>query len=90
MKKNELIDVVSDKAGLSKADTKRALDALTESIQETLTNGDKVALVGFGTWSCSQRSARTGRNPATGEAIQIPASTGVKFSAGAALKKAIN
>ncbi len=90
MTKAELIAAVASKAGLTKSAAEAAVGAITESITESLSNGDKVTLVGFGSFSTSERKARTGRNPKTGQPIQIPASKGVRFSAGAALKKAIN
>jgi len=90
MTKAELIAMVADKAGLTRAAAEKAVGAITDSITDTLAQGDKVTLVGFGSFSPSQRAARTGRNPRTGAVIQIPASKGVRFTAGAALKKAIN
>jgi len=90
MNKAELIDSIAGKSGLSKADAAKALDAVVESITEGLSNGDRIALVGFGSWSVEQRSARTGRNPRTGDAIQIPAKKVVKFKAGAGLSDAVN
>jgi|TARA_R110002072_G_scaffold25932_10_gene86421 DNA-binding protein HU-beta len=88
--KTELIDVIASAADLSKADAGRALDAVVDSITETLTKGDQVALVGFGTFSVKQRNARAGRNPQTGATIQIAASTVPSFKAGKALKDAVN
>src|SRR5688572_18598564 len=82
--KSELVDQVADKAGLTKADAERAVNALIDSVQRAVAGGDKVTLPGFGSWSATQRAARTGRNPRTGEPVQIAASKGVKFSAGAA------
>ena len=90
MNKSELVDNIAEGAGLSKADAERALNALIESVQGAVSGGDKVTLPGFGSFSVSQRSARTGRNPRTGEPVQIAASKGVKFSAGAAFKSAVN
>ncbi|MDE0951685.1 MAG: HU family DNA-binding protein [Halioglobus sp.] len=90
MNKTELIDVIASAADLSKADAGRALDAVVDSITETLTKGDQVALVGFGTFSVKQRNARAGRNPQTGATIQIAASTVPSFKAGKALKDAVN
>lgn len=90
MNKTELIDSIAGKSGLSKADAAKALDALVESVAEGLSNGDRIALVGFGSWSVEQRSARAGRNPRTGDAIQIPAKKVVKFKAGAGLSNAVN
>jgi DNA-binding protein HU-beta len=88
--KTELIDVIASAADLSKADAGRALDAVVDSITETLTKGDQVALVGFGTFSVKQRNARAGRNPQTSATIQIAASTVPSFKAGKALKDAVN
>ena len=90
MTKSELIYAIAEKAGLSKADTSKALAATLESVTEALKTGDKVALIGFGTFSVSQRAARTGKNPQTGEAIAIPASKAAKFKAGQQLKDAVN
>jgi DNA-binding protein HU-beta len=89
MTKAELIDKIASGAGLSKADASRALDTTLEAIKSTLKKGQKVTLVGFGTFSVSKRKARKGRNPKTGQAINIPASKSPKFSAGKALKDAI-
>ena len=86
MNKTELIDAVAAKAGLSKADAKKAIDAVLGSIAEAVKGGDKVTLVGFGTFSVTERSARTGRNPQTGATIEIPAKKSVKFKAGAGLE----
>ncbi len=90
MNKSELIDSIADGAGLSKADAKRALDAFIDSTGSALKKGDKVALVGFGTFSVSNRSARKGRNPQTGQEIQIAAKNVVKFKAGADLSGSVN
>jgi DNA-binding protein HU-beta len=89
MNKAELIDTVSDETGLSKADSGRALDAITDSITKALKKGDTVSLIGFGTFSVKKRAARTGRNPATGETIKIKASKTPSFKAGKAFKDAI-
>jgi DNA-binding protein HU-beta len=86
MNKTELIDAVAAKAGLSKADAKKAIDAVLGSIAEAVKGGDKVTLVGFGTFSVTERGARTGRNPQTGATIEIPAKKSVKFKAGAGLE----
>ena len=86
MNKTELIAAIADKAGLSKKDAEAALNAFTEIVGKTLKKGDKVQLVGFGTFEVSKRSARTGRNPQTGETIKIKASKAPKFKAGKALK----
>ncbi len=90
MNKAELIDAMAKSANLSKADSKRALEAVTGAITKSLKKGDKVALIGFGTWSITKRTARTGRNPQTGAAIKIAAKKVAKFKAGAALAKAVN
>ena len=90
MNKAELIGSISDKSGLSKADAGKALDAFVSSVTEGLSGGDRIALVGFGSWSVEQRDARTGRNPRTGEEIQIAAKKVVKFKAGASLSDAVN
>ncbi len=90
MNKQDLIAAVADAASLSKNDATAAVDATLDVITETLAGGGEVRLVGFGTFSTSQRAASTGRNPRTGEAIQIPASTQAKFKAGKAMKDAVN
>tara|TARA_Y100000589_G_scaffold205004_1_gene193404 strand:+ start:907 stop:1179 length:273 start_codon:yes stop_codon:yes gene_type:complete len=90
MNKSELIDAIAAEANLSKADAKRALDAFQSAITGALKKGDRIALVGFGSFSVSKRSARTGRNPQTGKEIKIPAKNVVKFKAGAELSKAVN
>lgn len=90
MKKVELIEAVAAKAGLTKADAGRALDATIEAITGALVKGDRVPLVGFGTFATSKRAARVGRNPQTGAEVQIPARTAVTFKAGSALKDAVN
>ena len=90
MNKNEFIDKVADMADMTKADAARAVDAVFDAITEALQKGDDVRLVGFGTFSASKRAAREGRNPRTGETIQIAASIQPKFSAGKGLKEALN
>jgi len=90
MTKSELIDAIAEKAGLSKADASKALSATLESVTDALKAGEKVALIGFGTFGVSLRAARTGKNPQTGEAIAIPASKAAKFKAGQKLKDAVN
>ncbi len=90
MDKSELISSIAEKSGLTKADAGKALDAMIASVTEGLTGGDRIALVGFGSWSVEQRSARTGRNPRTGAEIQIPAKKVVKFKPGAGLSDAVN
>ncbi|RKW08981.1 HU family DNA-binding protein [uncultured Capnocytophaga sp.] len=90
MNKTELIDAIAEEAGLSKADAKKALEAFLASIEKTLKKGDKISLVGFGSWSVSEKPAREGRNPKTGETIKIAAKKVVKFKAGAELSNAVN
>ena len=90
MNKNDLVAAVARRSGLSKADTARAVDGVVDSITSSLRGGTEVRLVGFGTFSVSRRAATTGRNPRTGEKIQIPASNQPKFKAGKALKSAVN
>ncbi len=85
MNKAELIEAMADGANLSKADAKRALDSFLDVTGGALKKGDKVALVGFGTFSVSKRAARKGRNPQTGKEINIPAKNVVKFKAGSEL-----
>lgn len=90
MSKTELVEKIAEKAGLTKADAARALDATLCSITEALKKGDKVALVGFGTFAVSKRDARNGRNPKTGEVVKIAARTAPVFKAGSKLKEAVN
>ena len=90
MNKNEFIDRVADMADMTKADAGKAVDAVFDAITEALKGWDDVRLVGFGTFSAGKRAAREGRNPRTGETIQIPASIQPKFSAGKGLKEALN
>lgn len=90
MNKAELIDKVAEGADISKAAATRALDTVLNSITGALQAGDVVTLVGFGTFQVKDRAARTGRNPRTGEAIQIKASKNPSFKAGKALKDAVN
>jgi DNA-binding protein HU-beta len=90
MNKGELIEAVAGAAGLSRADATKAVDAVLDSITSTLKSGGSVSLVGFGTFSVKARAARMGRNPRTGEAIQIAASNVPGFKAGKALKDAVN
>ena len=89
MNKAELVAAIAEKSGLSKANAKKALDAFIDSISEALANGDRVSLVGFGTWKVAERKARKGRNPRTKEVIEIPAKKVVKFTAGANLAKVV-
>ena len=90
MYKNVLIAAVSDGAGLSKADAGKAVDSVFDSITGSLKAGTEVRLVGFGTFSVTRRQASQGRNPRTGEPIQIPASNQPKFKAGKGLKDSVN
>ncbi len=90
MNKQELIDNIASSADITKAAAGRALDAVTDSITGSLKQGDSVVLVGFGTFSVSSRAARTGRNPQTGQEIQMAAAKGPAFKAGKALKDAVN
>lgn len=90
MNKNDLISSVAADSGLSKADATKAVDAVFDSIEKSLSGGNEVRLVGFGTFSVANRKASTGRNPRTGESIQIPASKQPKFKAGKGLKEAVN
>jgi DNA-binding protein HU-beta len=90
MNKGELIDAVAAAADLSKADAAAALDAVVATITEALQKGEQVSVVGFGTFSVKERAARAGRNPQTGETIQIAASKAPGFKAGKALKDAVN
>ena len=90
MKKVELVEAVATKANLTKADALRAIDATVEDVTEALVKGDKIPLVGFGTFAVSRREGRTGRNPQTGAEVKIPARNAVTFKAGTALKEAVN
>jgi DNA-binding protein HU-beta len=90
MNKRDLVDAIAKKTGVSKASVEAMLKAILGTVTATLAKGGKVAIIGFGTFSTSKRAARTGRNPATGAAIKIPAAKVAKFSAGAGLKKAVN
>lgn len=90
MNKTELVAAIAEKAELSKKDAEKALKAFTETVAETLQNGDKIQLVGFGTFEVSERAAREGRNPKTGETMPIAASKTPKFKAGKALKDEVN
>lgn len=90
MKKADLIDVVAAKAGLTKADANRAIDATFAAITGALKKGDKVPVVGFGTFSVSKRAARNGRNPQTGAVVKIAARNAVSFKAGSQLKESVN
>lgn len=90
MNKTELVAAVAEKAGLSRKDAEAAVKAFTDTIADALKDGDKVQIVGFGTFEVSERAAREGRNPHTGEAMKIAASKAPKFKAGKALKNAVN
>ena len=90
MNKNELIAKVAEDTNLTKADASDAVEAVIANIMKALQGGDDVRLVGFGTFSVSERKATTGRDPRTGNAIQIPASKNAKFKAGKAFKDAVN
>lgn len=90
MSKQELVESIAEKSGLTKADSERALKAYQDSVEETLAKGESVSIVGFGTFSTSKRAERTGRNPKTGENITIAARTAVTFKAGSKLKAAVN
>ena len=90
MNKTELIAAVAEKAELSKKDAEKAVKAFTDVVTEELVKGEKVQLVGFGTFEVSERAARTGRNPQTGAEMEIPASKAPKFKAGKALKDMVN
>ena len=90
MNKNDLIDAVAARTELSKSDSTNAVDSVFEAITDALKKGDDVRLVNFGTFTVTQRAASEGRNPRTGERIQIPASKQPKFKAGKGLKDAVN
>ena len=90
MNKTELVAAIAEKTDLSKADSERALKAFIETVETALKKGDKVQLVGFGTFEVKKTAARTGHNPRTGEKLKIKASKAPKFKAGKALKDAVN
>lgn len=90
MKKVELVEAVAEDTGLTKADATRAIDSIFKTITQALSKGDKVPLVGFGTFDVSKRAAREGRNPRTGATVQIAARNAVTFKPGSALKDAVN
>ena len=90
MTKADLVNSIAEKAGLNKADAEKALKAFTDAVTDALKAGEKVSLVGFGTFSVGDRAARQGQNPQTGAKINIPAAKVPKFEAGKALKDAIN
>ena len=90
MNKKEFIDMIADKASLTKKDAEIALQAVTDSLTELLAKGDSIVLPGFASISVKKRAARTGRNPSTGKPIDIPESNAISFKAGTKLKEAIN
>ena len=90
MNKTELVNKISEQADVTKADAGRAIDAFIEAVTDELKSGGSVSLVGFGTFKVSERAARTGRNPQTGETIQIAASKNPSFKSGKSLKDAVN
>ncbi len=90
MNKAELIDAIAAKSGLDKKQSGAALAAMIESVEEALVGGERVQLVGFGTWSVNRREARMGRNPRNKESIEIPAKNVVRFKPGASLAKSVN
>jgi DNA-binding protein HU-beta len=90
MNKAELISAVAQQSGLTKKDSEAAIDAFVSTVEETLSKGDKVVLVGFGTFEVKKRAARIGRNPQTKEEIKIPASKAPVFKAGKSLKDTVN
>ena len=90
MNKTELVAAVAEQAGLSRKDAEAAVKAFTDVVADALKNGDKIQLVGFGTFEVSERAARTGRNPQTGAEMTIAASKAPKFKAGKALKDSLN
>ncbi len=90
MNKSQLVDAMAQDAGISKAAAKKALESFLENVEGALKSGDKVSLIGFGTFSVQTRKAREGRNPATGKPISIPAKKVVKFKAGSELANSVN
>lgn len=90
MNKSELIEAMASDAGISKVAAGKALSGMMDAVKGSLKKGNKVSLVGFGSWDVSKRAARTGRNPQTGKAIQIAAKNVVKFKAGSELKNSVN
>ena len=90
MNKTELVAAVAEQADISKKDAEKVLKAFVDVVTEEMKKGDKIQLVGFGTFEVAERAARTGRNPQTKETIEIPASKAPKFKAGKALKDAVN
>lgn len=90
MNKTELVDAIADSTDLSKSQASEVINSILDEVTVALSKGNRVALPGLGSFSLSERSARTGRNPQTGKEIQIPASKSVRFSPASALKKAVN
>ena len=90
MNKSDLIDSMAEDAGVTKAAAKKALESFLGNVQGSLKNGNRVSLVGFGSWSVTRRAAREGRNPQTGKTIQIAAKNVVKFKAGSDLQTSVN
>lgn len=90
MNKSDLIDAMAADAGITKAAAKKALDSFLGNVEGSLKKGDRVSLVGFGSWSVSERAARDGRNPQTGKTIRIPAKKVVKFKPGSGLQDSVN
>lgn len=90
MNKSDLIDAMAADAGITKAASKKALESFLGNVEKSLKKGNRVSLVGFGSWSVSKRAAREGRNPQTGKTIKIAAKNVVKFKAGADLQKSVN
>jgi DNA-binding protein HU-beta len=90
MNKTELVEAIAKESGLTNADARKSVEAFITTVEKTLKKGDDIALTGFGKFSVVKRSARTGRNPQTGETVRIRASKAPKFSAGAGLKGVVN
>ncbi len=90
MNKTELIDAMAADAGITKAAAKKSLESFLGNVEKSLKKGDRVSLVGFGSWAVSRRNAREGRNPSTGQTIKIPAKNVVKFKAGSDLASSVN
>jgi DNA-binding protein HU-beta len=90
MNKSDLIDAMAEDAGVTKAAAKKALESFLGNVQGSLKNGNRVSLVGFGSWSVTRRAAREGRNPQTGKTIKIAAKNVVKFKAGSDLQTSVN
>ena len=90
MNKTELVEAIAKESGLTNADARKSVEAFISTVEKTLKRGDEIALTGFGKFSVAKRSARTGRNPQTGETVRIKASKAPKFTAGAGLKGVVN